>query len=314
MSTADATAATDVQAKEDLDRTIETLPAQVGDFIVDGFLGEGGLSCVYRATRRSNGEVVALKTLKPSALENGAERRHIAEHGCGHLETDYKIASRFDHPNILRVLSVHPDDEIPHLVMELYSSVTFHDFISDGEKHSQANGRHVELIPHFRHYVEQMCAALREVHRAGLVHCDVKPGNFLVDPQHHVKLMDFSYARPIYVEGRFTPPRNASGTNAFMSKEQKIRWPLDARSDIYSLGRALYVMLTGQLPFAERREMSNKELRETPVTPDAHRVNPHVTQELADLLINMMEEISVNRPTSIEEVLARFREIQPFAE
>lgn len=293
------------------DRPLLEVPCEVGDFDVEELIGEGGTCCVYRAKRRTDREQVALKILKPSYLEEGSEKLHIDEYGCGILESDYQIGSRFDHPNIVRVFGFQEQGPCPHLEMELFSPVSFHDYVY---KDAEGNQRFRELVPHFSQYVEQMCAALEHLHQSGWIHGDVKPGNFLVNEQHHVKLIDFSYAKKCYMDGKFKQPRHASGTEGYMSPEQEKRWPMDQRSDIYSLGRAWYVMLVGQFPLVERRKMTMKQLRETPVTPDAHRVNPRVTQEFADLLMEMMEEVPVNRPASIDEILARFRAIQPFTE
>ena len=305
------TSAPTVSNEEQNDRPLPEVPCELGDFEVAELVGEGGTCCVYRATRLSDGEQVALKLLKPSYLAEGSEQLHIDEYGCGILECDYRVGVRFDHPHILRIGNFEPGGDCPHLEMEFFSPVSFHDYI---QVDAEGNQRYRELAPNFPHYARQMCAALETMHDNGLVHGDVKPGNFLVDEQHHVKLIDFSYAKDCYVDGKFKQPTHTSGTEGYMSPEQQRRWPMDQRSDIYSLGRAWYVMLVGQFPFVERRKMSMKQLAESPVTPDAHRVNPQVTQEFADLLIEMLQDVPVNRPASVAEVVARLEEMTLIAE
>ena len=301
----------DDRREEEVDEhPLTELPCDLGEFHVEALLGEGGLTCVYQARHRGEQRQVALKILKPGRLEDDSEQRHLAETGLTHLESDFQVGSKFDHPNVVRTLAYHGEPQ-PHVELELFSPVSFHDYVIRGEN---GDNRIEELVPQFSHYVEQMAAALQHLHSAGYVHTDVKPGNFLVDERHHVKLIDFSYAKPIHKEGKFKRPEHESGTDGYMSPEQKMRWPMDQRSDIYSLGRTLYVMLVGQFPLVERQKMTMRQLAETPVTPDAHRVNPRVTQEFADLLMDMLEEVPVNRPASIDEVLQRFRDIQPFSE
>ena len=298
------------QREEEVDNhPLVDVPCELGEFRVEKLLGEGGITCVYQATHRGDSRQVALKILKPGRLEDGTEQQHIDETGWGHLESEFRIASQLEHPNVLRMMAYHTQPQ-PHLELELFSPVTLHDFVTRDE---EGENRIDELLPHFAQYVEQMAAALMHLHAAGFVHGDVKPGNFLVNEQHQVKLIDYSYIKPIYIDGKFRRPRLESGTPAYMPPEQKMRWPLDQRTDIYALGRTLYVLAVGQLPLAERRGMTMRQLAETPTTPDAHRVNPIVTQAFADLLMEMMEEVPVNRPASIAKVLEQFRGLQLFS-
>jgi serine/threonine-protein kinase len=201
----------------------------VGRFVVEGVIGEGGSGRVLRARHGLLGTPLALKMLSHAlALSPGGARAFIRE---------ASILVHLDHPGIVRVLDVFAAHGTFFIVMPWLEGSTLREYIdSNWEFEPQ---QILELA-------EELLDALVVLHAAGLVHRDVKPSNVLMKPSGRVVLIDFGIAcqrdRPASV-------RQLVGSPSYCSPEQILGRPLDGRSDVYSLGCALYEIVFGQPPF-----------------------------------------------------------------
>ncbi|HWW74514.1 MAG TPA: protein kinase, partial [Pyrinomonadaceae bacterium] len=204
---------------------------------LDAKIGSGGMGAVYRATRISIGDAVAVKIL---------HRDHVADpQAAERFRREAHTAARLKHPNAVGVydFGVSPDG-LMYLVMELV----------EGQSLREAIERHGPLpLAVVSDVAAQVCSALDEAHRLGIIHRDIKPDNIVLQESRaglRVKVLDFGIAKLHDVaQSKLTQTGGIIGTPHYMSPEQCMGEELDQRSDIYSLGIVLYEMLRGTVPF-----------------------------------------------------------------
>jgi eukaryotic-like serine/threonine-protein kinase len=212
--------------------------ARLGSFEIVSALGAGGMGEVYRAWDTRLGRTVAIKILRPDKVGT-RERFH----------REARVISRLSHPHICSLYDVGEQDGTPFLVMEYLEGQTLADRLDDGA---------IPLAQALRYGVE-ICDALDEAHRHGVIHRDVKPGNVLLT-REGVKLLDFGLAKLRQSEAdvgaqetietlHLTQEGGIVGTVSYMSPEQLEGRKVDARTDLFAGGAVLYEMVTGRRPF-----------------------------------------------------------------
>lgn len=210
-----------------------TVKKKIGKYEITGILGRGGMGVVYRAEDRRIGRLVAIKTLtegftgQPEMLE-----RFYREAQAGILQ----------HPNIVIVYDLGDEEGVPFIVMEYVDGEPLDKLISSGKQ--------LHLVDKLS-IIEQVCAALGYAHQRGVIHRDIKPANVIVQPDGQAKLVDFGIARvqSSKNESGLTRTGNVIGTVHYIAPERLKGQPFDGRSDIFSTGIMLYLLLAGQLPF-----------------------------------------------------------------
>ncbi|MFN2633395.1 MAG: protein kinase [Thermoanaerobaculia bacterium] len=211
-------------------------------------IGEGGMGIVYRALDAHLDRTVAIKVLRPEAVADPERKWRFVR--------EAKAASALNHPHIVTIHDIDTDQGVDFLVMEYLDGTPLDKLIPKG-------GLPVaEAID----IGEQMASALGAAHAAGIVHRDVKPANVMVGRGGRVKVLDFGLAKLVErnaPDDGETSDSTATagsaylrtrqgvilGTIAYMSPEQAQGNPVDARSDVFSLGSVVYEMLAGQRPF-----------------------------------------------------------------
>jgi eukaryotic-like serine/threonine-protein kinase len=201
-------------------------------------LGEGAMGVVYEAEDKALRRVVALKLLHPRVAEDPDRKRRFLREG--------RLAAHLNHPCIATVYEVGEADGRIFIAMELVKGEILAGII---ERHPQGMPW-IEALRIFR----EVARGLRKAHDAGIIHRDLKPDNVMVGEEGIVKILDFGVAKPTETfDIKFTDVKTHSGslvgTPAYMSPEQAAGKPVDARSDVFSIGVVLYEMLTGHRPF-----------------------------------------------------------------
>jgi tRNA A-37 threonylcarbamoyl transferase component Bud32 len=195
-------------------------------------LGATSHSSIYLAERESTGVKVVLKVLLqlPDVADNiGAFDRFLQE---------YELIAEIAHPNIVSIYDLGVSDEHAHIAME---------YIDAGDLRRRISAGITE--PDAVRYLCQMAGALAEIHRVGILHRDLKPGNIMLRSDDTIALIDFGLAKRMRLRMELTDEGEIFGTPYYMSPEQGHGNGVDHRSDIYSLGVIFFEMLTGQKPF-----------------------------------------------------------------
>lgn len=195
-------------------------------------LGVTTHSAVYLAERDTNKTKVVLKVLRhiPEVADSvGAFDRFLQE---------YELIADLDHPNIVRIYDLGVSDDHAHIVMEYLDGGDLKQRVESGVSEPVA----VE-------YTRQIASAIASVHKVGILHRDLKPGNVMLRRDNSIALIDFGLAKRLRLEMEITGSGEIFGTPYYMSPEQGHGNEVDERSDIYSLGVIFYEMLTGNKPF-----------------------------------------------------------------
>jgi len=240
----------------------------LGHYRVLERIGTGGMGDVYRARDERLGRDVALKLVHPSSAQDKDRLRRF--------ELEARAAASLNHPNIVAVYDVGVHEGTPFIVTELL----------EGETLRARLARGMLSVREASDYSLQIAKGLMVAHEKHIVHRDLKPENLFVTKDGRVKILDFGIAKLIHpetagsgsIQDLTTQTKMGSvlGTVAYMSPEQLRGKPVDARSDIFSLGAILYEMLTGQRAFRGETDVDTitAVLRETP---------SDVTRERADV-------------------------------
>ena len=198
---------------------------------LEDFIGQGGMSLVYRAVDTRTGHSVAVKILKS---EYNSDKEFLER-----FQREAQAASLMSHHNIVNLLDMGVEGEYRYLVLEYVSGATLKETIRQKGRLSTASAVQIGV---------RILSALQHAHDNGIIHRDIKPQNVLINAEHHVKVADFGIAR---MANTYTLSKGdmVVGSVHYSSPEQVSGMEVDATSDIYSTGVVMYEMLTGKVPF-----------------------------------------------------------------
>lgn len=211
-----------------------------GRYKIQSVIGQGSAGTVYKAVQELIGREVAIKVLHDYLVSDDEFIKRFRQ--------EAKASSRLSHPNIITIydFGLIPEGHRPYIAMDLLIGTPLSDLLASVERLSLE-----EAIPVF----VQVCSALGEAHRQGVVHRDVKPENIVLVERSGQRLfpivVDFGIARIVEESdaAKITRTGTVCGSPTYMSPEQCTSSKVDHRSDIYSLGVVIYETLTGEVPF-----------------------------------------------------------------
>jgi eukaryotic-like serine/threonine-protein kinase len=261
------------------------------DTLVDGRyqildrIGSGGMGDVYRAHDNELERVVALKLLLRRFSE---DPEFVAR-----FRREASAAAGLQHPNIVQIFDRGEWDGTYYIAMEYLPGRTLKQIVREHGPLEPA--RAIEVL-------EQILMAARFAHERGIVHRDIKPHNVIVAEDGRVKVTDFGIA--LAGASDMTETGSIMGTAQYLSPEQAQGHPVDARSDLYSIGIVLYELLTGTVPFDADSPVTIalKQVSEVPVPPG--QLNPAVPPALDSVVMRALQKDPAARFQSAEEFLA----------
>lgn len=255
---------------------------------------------VYLAQDTKLDRKVAIKVLRADAVGDNSKKRLIRE---------AQAAAKLDHPNICAIYEINEADTLTYIVMQYVEGETLADKMTRKPLRLST-----ALI-----IAQQAAEALSEAHARGILHRDIKPHNIMITPRGQVKILDFGLAKQMYsseavdtdapTESLLSTPGHIIGTVPYMSPEQVQGEPLEASSDIFSLGVTLYEMVAGKHPFKDKSNavtISRILLGEPQPTEQFQTL---VSPELEALLNKMLAKDKEDRYQSAEDFLTDLKQL-----
>jgi serine/threonine protein kinase/Flp pilus assembly protein TadD len=264
-------------------------------------LGAGGMGEVYLALDTKLDRKVAIKVLQPDSIADENLKKRLVR--------EAQAAARLDHPNICAVYDVNEADSHTFIVMQYI----------EGETLAAKMERQPLELSTALAIAEQAAEGLAEAHTHGILHRDVKPQNMLITPRGQLKILDFGLAKQMHssdsvdydapTASLLSTPGNLIGTMPYMSPEQLQGEPLDARSDIFSLGVTLYEMLAGKHPFQDKSAAVtlSRIMLGDPIPTEQFQAQ--VSPELQVLLNKMLCKDKAARYESAQDLLTDLRQL-----
>jgi eukaryotic-like serine/threonine-protein kinase len=277
---------------------------QLGQYMLEEKIGEGGMGVVYRARHALLRRPTAIKLLSPERTQETHARR---------FEREVQITASLTHPNTIAVYDFgHTREGVFYYAMELLDGVTLQELVIDEGPQSPARTIHI---------LAQMAGALEEAHGAGLVHRDVKPANVFLCERggvaDFVKVLDFGLVKE---QGRPDPMLSRAdaiaGTPLYMAPESITRPDeVDARVDLYALGGVGYWLVTGEPPFSGTNlvEICSHHIHTIPDRPSARLAREgraSMPEELEEIILGCLEKKPEARPQTAREIGERLRTLQ----
>lgn len=258
-----------------------------GRYKIQSVIGQGSAGTVYRAVQELIGREVAVKVLHDYLVSDDEFIKRFKQ--------EAKASSRLNHPNIITIYDfgvIPQGGGRPYIAMDLLNGIPLSDYIAE-VNHIKPE----EAVPIFI----QVCQALAEAHRQGVVHRDIKPENIVLVERGGQKnfpiVVDFGIARLVQEESdqaKITRTGTVCGSPTYMSPEQCTSSKVDHRSDIYSLGIVFYETLTGEVPFnhEELVRVMAMHLSDTPKPID--EIRPDLN--FPDALVNIVARTLLKNP------------------
>jgi len=277
------------------------IPESIAHYRIIKKLGAGGMGEVYLALDTKLNRKIAIKVLRPDSVADETLRKRLLR--------EAQAAAKLDHPNICAVYDVSEVDSQTFIVMQYI----------EGETLAEMMEREPLRLTSALAIAEQAAEGLIEAHTHGILHRDIKPHNLMITPRGQLKILDFGLAKemrssdPVDNDAStatlLSSPGHAVGTMPYMSPEQVQGEPLDACSDIFSLGVTFYEMLAGKHPFKDKSAAvtMSRIILGDPIPTEQFQAQ--VSPELQALLSKMLSKDKAARHQSAQDLLMDLRQL-----
>jgi eukaryotic-like serine/threonine-protein kinase len=241
-------------------KSVHTRVTEVAGYHLTGFIGSGGMGDVYKAFHPTLNRIAAVKILHQKEM---ADR----------FKNEAYIQSSVSHPNIARLYNYAVVEETPCIVMEYVEGETLDTLL---HRKGKLGNKEIEKI------ILQIAASLAYLHQKGILHRDVKPPNFKIQPDGLVKMLDFGIAKTKYTP-KITQLGFVVGTTEYMSPEQFLH-QVELKSDIWSLGVMTYELVTGYMPFEANNPVTLRSKISKASFTNPKLLVPEVSEKLVILI------------------------------
>jgi serine/threonine-protein kinase len=253
-------------------------------------IGSGAMGVVYHARNVNLGLEVALKVIGHGLLASDTERKRFRREAV--------VLSKLNHPHINQIYDFDSHEGMDFLVMEFIRGKTLEDGLESGP-FAEAAVLSIGV---------QVAEALEEAHSAEIIHCDLKPGNVMVNDRGSAKVLDFGLAKALQATSgtlaSVTEPGHVAGTLPYMAPEQFQGAAAGTRSDLHALGALLYELATGRRAFPQDSAAAVIEaiLKQPPISPRA--IQPGISPGLEGIILRLLEKEPERRFPSATQVIA----------
>lgn len=263
---------------------------RVGEYLLLEKIGQGGIGRVYRGEHESTGRAVAVKILSPESFGDSTN--------LDRFRREMHLHAKLDSPYIIQFIDMLEEGEILALVMELVSGCNLKDYLA-----------HKGVLPlgEVINIATSVLEAFNTAHGQHIIHRDIKPSNIFMTDDGKAKLMDFGLAKATSHADDITNSGMTVGTYLYMAPEQILGQDIGPYTDLYAFGIVLFRMVTALLPFMSTGggefEIMEKQVRQA--APDPRIYNPDISNDLATLILQLLQKKPEDRPSSADEVLSR---------
>src|SRR5271163_3632088 len=248
-------------------------------------LGQGGMGAVYQAHDKELDRQVAIKVIRSDMASNPEILRRFKQ--------ELILARQITHKNVIRIFDLGQAGGIKFITMEYIEGENLQSLLRRKKKLDPAEAANI---------LAQVCRALEAAHNEGVIHRDLKPQNIMVDKSGRAYVMDFGIARSMLGAG-LTQTGALIGTPDYMSPEQAKGQPLDARSDLFSIGIIFYEMLSGKVPFDADTTMGKLWKRTNEPARPLDELDKTIPRALSDIVRKCLEIDPQKRFASTGELL-----------
>ena len=275
-------------------------------FRVDEFIASGSMGAVYKVWDLKRNVPLAMKVLHADFADDPTSFKYF--------QREARALQKLRHPNVVPFYGLQQSEQGAFIL----------EYFIDGPSLREVLRTHPKgmPIPEALTYMQALCAALGYAHASGVIHCDIKPGNVMVDRGGQIYLADFGIAR--HTESTTTTIAGA-GTPAYMAPEQVSAKSVSPQTDVYALGVLLFELLTGQRPFrgdeqasVGKGDTSGERVRYAHLhlaPPDPSSLNPSIPPAAAAIVMRCMAKKPAERYSSTSELLMELQELGiPYSE